>query len=791
MAQSSNRSPSPISNRQNPSSRFTEQNPIARRSLTGSPFSRPPILSNTKSFNSKTPANSPSDFTRNSAEFCSREDKENTVDHSMKPTKVRSPAILKKGSKNFMAPTISAASKFTPSPRKKILGEKNDSVRTSMSDSFEKVAERFEMNSEVGSDENEIEALNDDSDVLNLYQKEEGFESLSKETSSDFLGDDDCSLKKIPISFTVSPIIDADPSLPPYDPKTNYLSPRPKFLHFKPNPRIRSYLGKENGEIKMLEDIYELGNLSSDTEETESDDSQKGSCEEDSSPEVKTKGAKHQEEEEVEKDSSPEIKIKGAEHQEEEVEVEGDSSPEVKTKGAKHQEEEEVEVEEEPINNLQVSEPQGVKKSRFFSRLRFISLLMILVVGFLSFSSTDSPIFNNGSSVLKDSRIYKLYDSSELKDVFEEFVINFNDWSSKHISSYVSKLIPTINGIDKPPASIQFYNLSSFQEYALINGGGFVDPIKLDLGEMYDQYFEDEDETEESLQEEEIGNSEIEEEEEEEEEIEDEVIKSDIITKEESFPLQTEFDQNEEQSVNDATLVLIQEVDSSASSSVVGDDDVLIQEVDSSASSSVVGDDDVLIQKVDSSASASSSVVSDDNVLIQEVDSSSSSSSVVIDDNVQTSEELSSSTHNLLTEANSSLDHILATISVLLAVLIPAFLYVNHHQKRKEVVDDDPAAAAAPAPAPCSSEASSFETSTGNKKKKRVVMKSSNSSVRRESLAASSSTEFSMESSSYGSFTTYEKMITKKNNGYDEEMVTTPVRRSSRIRSQISSVTSQ
>ena len=44
---------------------------------------------------------------------------------------IRSPA-RSSYEKSFMAPTISAASKFTPSPRKKVLSEKNEVVRTSI-----------------------------------------------------------------------------------------------------------------------------------------------------------------------------------------------------------------------------------------------------------------------------------------------------------------------------------------------------------------------------------------------------------------------------------------------------------------------------------------------------------------------------------------------------------------------------------------------------------------------------------------------------------------------------------
>ena len=44
------------------------------------------------------------------------DDKENGKDQILKPTKVRSPAVSSKGSKNFMSPTISASCKINESP---------------------------------------------------------------------------------------------------------------------------------------------------------------------------------------------------------------------------------------------------------------------------------------------------------------------------------------------------------------------------------------------------------------------------------------------------------------------------------------------------------------------------------------------------------------------------------------------------------------------------------------------------------------------------------------------------
>ncbi|KAJ7954194.1 putative Transmembrane protein [Quillaja saponaria] len=89
----------------------------------------------------------------------------------------------------------------------------------------------------------------------------------------------------------------------------------------------------------------------------------------------------------------------------------------------------------------------------------------------------------------------------------------------------------------------------------------------------------------------------------------------------------------------------------------------------------------------------------------------------------------------------------------------------------------------------CPSEMSSFQKYTSyssrglkSSNKAQSVEKKPNKNLRRESLA--SSADYSM-SSSYGSFTTYEKIPSK--NGHGDEEVITPVRRSSRIRKVTSS----
>ncbi|XP_039018316.1 uncharacterized protein LOC120149657 [Hibiscus syriacus] len=124
--------------RTNPIMRKSELCDPTRRSFSGNPFTKPAVITNPRAINPKTPASGPSDFPRRhstgrgSVDSLSDLDKENSKDQNPKPTRLRSPAPSK-GTKNFMTPTISAASKINASPRKKVLVERNEPTRSSVS----------------------------------------------------------------------------------------------------------------------------------------------------------------------------------------------------------------------------------------------------------------------------------------------------------------------------------------------------------------------------------------------------------------------------------------------------------------------------------------------------------------------------------------------------------------------------------------------------------------------------------------------------------------------------------
>ncbi|KAL1534482.1 hypothetical protein AAHA92_30657 [Salvia divinorum] len=245
MAAHSNRSLSPLSSRPiHPNPRNPETNSTIRRSFTAT-NNKPSLLPNQRRLDPFTPANIPSDFGGRRCVGRDCEEKENDEkDCILKGSKLQSPV---KGCKNFMSPTISAASKFTPSPRKKVLVDRNEPVRTSISFSDGKAMFFSDENMPVS--ENKKGSVVETHPVSKPCKKVTFSESLSDSqhsaesviTDSDGLG-----VESKVVQSPIGPLV-ADPCLPPYDPKTNYLSPRPQFIRYKPNPRIEMLLNKEKG----------------------------------------------------------------------------------------------------------------------------------------------------------------------------------------------------------------------------------------------------------------------------------------------------------------------------------------------------------------------------------------------------------------------------------------------------------------------------------------------------------------------------------------------------------------
>ncbi|KAF3627949.1 hypothetical protein FXO37_29612 [Capsicum annuum] len=216
------KSPSPLSIRSFPPHPRTSENNNSthRRSFNGNPFSRPSVLATHRGFNPVKFANSHADSTRMVSDSGEGElgsfslswgfdEKEN----ESKAGKRKSPA---KGSKNFMSMTISASSKISQSGKKKILVERNDPIRTSITLSNGK-ATFFSANSEEHNQNSE--KVMEPKETFHV----DGFPPITKTPKRVTFSE--ASLNSESLSDTPAiASLDADPSLPPYDPKTNYLS---------------------------------------------------------------------------------------------------------------------------------------------------------------------------------------------------------------------------------------------------------------------------------------------------------------------------------------------------------------------------------------------------------------------------------------------------------------------------------------------------------------------------------------------------------------------------------------
>lgn len=892
MAMSSNRSPSPLLSRAaNPNLRSSESNSTIRRSFSGNPFARPSVLTNPRSFIPNTPANSPADFGIKQTgvkEGASRgfEEKENEKDSNSKGVKFKSPS---KGSKNFMSPTISAASKFTPSPRKKILGERNESIRTSISfvDGKEASVEEFYSKSEMDVDQKKTEGSNDP--ILADFDKKEvvlEVPSVSKaskrvtfsevtlnfhkdsESLSEITSNSDCAILGVPLvhktskgdtfspvplnfhndseSFSVmtmnsdcvdaesisnnmfdlpsispilatpevplipeglngntfsqvplnshnksetvsrimdhdfvnvessfknmtysSPVIaplDADPSCSPYDPKTNYLSPRPKFLRYKPNPRIEVFLNKEKGHDfelgKGLEESFVISDNSSDTdvtEETHSRDSQK----------------------ESEDGSSSDMTLSDEEQEEPLVLV------------------------SYPITSHfpeQTSEVKKASKPRFFTRSKCISLVLVLLIACVSFSVTDIPVLN--SPAFKDSSFYKLYDSSEVamfaKENFDGFARSLMLWSSQTIS-YLSKLIPHL-GEEDHLGILQFSNLTVLEEHSLVDGFLGVNLYPEKIEEIYE-----EDEFE-SVEEGEAEMGSLEEKADSEVVIELNEGESGHGDSEVEEVLQVEMNDSE----NSEVIVDHEQSDTSA-------------HVDAEPQSNIELEDQLVLtsQAPESRPEIEPFEINQEVVTTtMEFQVDNDVSSAEIESNVAdafSTEIVGSPVY--VVEDKVSVRVILGISSLVLAIVTAAttVTYMKLKQGKNaatpnNVVQVDPVLSKKIISSPISaehiyqdrpfsqnwptefdvvgessypSEMSSFQKSSSKGAFKEINKAQSQErklrkNSKRESLASS---EYSMGSPTYGSFTTYERIPIKHASG-DEE-IATPVRRSSRIRSQV------
>ncbi|KAL2254531.1 UNVERIFIED_CONTAM: hypothetical protein Sindi_0247800 [Sesamum indicum] len=842
MAAHSNRSPSPLSSRPiNPNPRNSESNSGARRSFSGAnPFHKPSVLTNPRRFDPITPANSPSDFARRrsvSKEVTGSylkdcEEKENDEkDHTLKASRLHSPA---KGSKNFMSPTISAASKFTPSPRKKVLVERNDPVRTSISLSdgkamffstmYSNVSEDLESKSEVGYDQSHKTESTLDLNVTELEKKKavqevppiskpskrvsfsdvpsDSHESLSESvvTDSDNLilesglrNKDSCS--------SLSPstaMLDADPSLPPYDPKTNYLSPRPQFLHYKPNPRIEILLNKEKGldpdELKRLDDSFTAEIMSenySDSEGSQTEDSQK---------------------EELEVTASADMVI-GVEETEEDPHVsEPPESLPVSTTVTD-------EISEE--NSVQKIE----KKPCSLTRLMCFSILLMFLMACLSISITHSPAFDN--VVLQDLSLSDLTNFYHQSRFAAYAKVNF-DWVARHVNqfsansmSFISKLANERGKGGKSP--LQFMDLSDLQKSSL--SWGYNEASNEMVEDLEGEELE-EMETEMEAFEEEVAYPEVDSDENFEMEVD---TQEEALETEEVIPDSVQLTEMESENADD---VQSQREAISTTNTVQQTDENYENQLEDHQLATITQDQESGLETAAEVASntAETEKSHSDVISLGPYDCAADITSFE-EKNPSDVESLSEESQSSITlESPQSSEHkapayyamgISSLFAALLAVAAFTFQYMkppsssnvvqaigplsskqkdngftrtNHIYQEKSFSGNWQTEVDEIGESSCPSEMSSFQKSASYSKKElgggggaseaQSTERRTRKYNKRESLASSLS-EYSSDSPSYGSFTTLERIPIKNANG-DEEIVT-PVRRSSRIRKQVTS----
>ncbi|KAL3621058.1 hypothetical protein CASFOL_035970 [Castilleja foliolosa] len=835
MAAHSNRSPSPISSRStNPNSRSSEIYSTSRSLNGNNSLAKPSALSNPKRLDPITPANSPSEFARRrsvGSGSCLRnsEEKENTdeKDQLMKTSKLQSPA---KGSKSFMAPTISAASKFTPSPRKKPLVERNHPVRTSISLSdgkamfFSNVPEDFEPNPEMGYKQNPKTVA----ESVQVPKPSKKVTFSDSQNAKEIVSDSD-SLKTScsPVWNPIAPL-DADPSTRPYDPKTNYLSPRPQFLYYKPNARL-------NIESVMdLEDEIMSDNYSSDSEGSQ--DSEKEKLE-DIAQSDRVIGFEDDfhlyeetEKEKLEAIDSADTSEGLLEYLEDDLREDHVSVDSEKEKVEAIESADKVMGLEEEMDEdgdvIYIEKKEN--KSLIFSRLVCFSMFMVvmLMAGCVSISVTRSRPFEEFG--LKD------FSFSDLGNLYRQSIVAANEKAAKvdfhglvrrinHLAincvSFISKVANELGEGENKMGPLKYVNLSDLQMGSW-NSGHF----RSNIDEVISEHVEEDDEFDEGLDTE-MSNFEEEEAYGEDDDDKDENFENGI-DEQESYVLEIEEKMS---TIYSSGLDSEKSEDTQSQSETIdvpslSADENFENEIDEQEGN-VLEIEEKMPTDLDFEYSedtqsqnetiALPSVSADDQLAAVTIPHDAIE--IVPSETVGTekSEDEMKSDVDSSTESvqNPIISEILASyaakeiLSIFVAILTVAAAFVVYQRKKipglaanavdvqeenkqemsssnwQREVDDDGAIGESS----CPSEASSYyrnskreETRGGASEAQSLEGKTKrhHNQSKRESLASSSS-EFTM-GGSYGSFTTYEKISIK--NDYGEEEIITPVRRSSRIR---------
>ena len=366
-------------------------------------------------------------------------DKENQISDAV----VKAP----KPSKNFMSPTISAVSKINPSPRKKILSEKNE-----LSRSFDKSHHHVtqvrssvtfcDVVSFIGEEDKDKDQI-----FIGEKKKEEEEEESHDVTVTDM---DDSSFDvspltaSVPFTFPAFEANEVDASVTPYDPKKNYLSPRPQFLHYRPNPRI---------ECKQLEELFTSESSSSETD-------------------MSAKESQHEEEvvspesvEEVAEESQQVEELVLSVEEEGEVTLE-ESDDEEHLEAVESEEKEEVVVGESTEETRQLSKQSRFKTSKLLGWMLVLGLAYTLLV-----SSVTLTLPN----ISQDSHVFKFHIPPEIaksaRESFEQFSEKLGLWAGSSLV-YMGKLISSLRE-EQGYGPFQFHNLTGVLEETRLSDAVF------------------------------------------------------------------------------------------------------------------------------------------------------------------------------------------------------------------------------------------------------------------------------------------------------------------------------
>lgn len=386
-------------------------------------------------------------------------DKENNKDQISDAVKA-----LPKSAKNFMSPTISAVSKINPSPRKKILSDKNE-----LSRSFDKTIHHHQppqvRSSVTFSDVvSFIGEETKDQDQIFISEKkkldeEESHDDVTVTDMDDYSSFDVSPLPtSVPYTFPVFESREVDPSVTPYDPKKNYLSPRPQFLHYRPNPRI---------ECKQQLDGLFSSDSSSSTDDTDSS-AEESRHEEEEEEEVVSQESVGEEEavesQQVEKVASEE-EAEERQHVEEVTCQEGVVAVEEEEEAEVTLDEYDDEEHLEAVESEEEEETHQVSKRSRFKTSKLLGWVLVLGVAYtLLVSSVTLKNIKEGSDFYDKFNIPPEVTKSA-RESFEQLSEKLGMWAGSSLV-YMDKLISSLIREEEEEGygPFQFHNLTGVLE---------------------------------------------------------------------------------------------------------------------------------------------------------------------------------------------------------------------------------------------------------------------------------------------------------------------------------------